>query len=119
MVPSTLRSKRRYIVFQILARMVTERQAVQAVKQTVMDGLGEIGYSDSEFEVVLFSKGVGIARTNNDSVSRVIGALNFLDSIQGKKAGLLVIGVSGTIRKAREKFLNKRYLKEILFNIGE
>ena len=118
MIPPVLRSKHRYIVFQVLVKSATENQVVQALRQAVLSYLGESGYSKAEFAIVEYdhTRKVGIARTTDRMKDETVFALSLLDSVQGKKAGLLVLGVSGTVKKAREKFWEKMYLKEMLLN---
>ncbi len=118
MIPPTLKPNRRYIAFQIATKArPTDNQVIQAIRHSVLVFLGELGYAKAEFDVVEYDSESrkGVARTTDVMKDQTIAAMTLLNSIQGRKAGLLVLGVSGTVNKAR-RFLKKTYLKEILLN---
>ena len=47
----------------------------------------------------------GIVKVNNKYLNELHASLLFVDNINGRKASVEGIGVSGTIKKAREKFM--------------
>ncbi len=113
-IPPSLRERRRYIAFKVVARPVfTPNQVIQGIKQSVLQFLGELGYADANFEIVDYNhkNGTGIARTTDKKKDEVLIALTLLNTIQGKKASIRILGISGTVKKAKEKFLaNKENL---------
>ncbi len=111
--PPVLRERRRYIAFEVMANSdFTENQVIQALKQSVLTFLGELGYADSDFDVVFYdhSSKQGIARSTDKNEYNVIAAISLIPSILGKTVGVKVFGVSGTVNKAKSKFLNKNLL---------
>ncbi len=111
--PPVLRERRRYIAFELMSKArFTGNQIVQSIKQEVLEFLGEVGYADADFEIVFYDPDskLGIARTTDKMEGRVVTAITLLPAILGKKAGIKVLGVSGTINKAKTKFLSKNLL---------
>ncbi len=120
MIPPTLKDNRRYIAFRLLAKQrFTQNQVFQAIKQTVLSYIGEKGYAHASFDIVDYNqeKMEGIARATDLTVDDIVFALTLLTDIQGRRAGIVVLGVSGTVRKAKQKYLGKEiYLKEMPLN---
>lgn len=110
MLPS-LREKRRYVVFEIVSeRDFDLGEVVEAVWEGLISYMGErgVGLANPWIMKDLFypEKQVGGIRIEKNSVQDVRTALALVDRIDGEKVCLYMRGVSGSIKKAREKFLD-------------
>lgn len=104
-----MREHRRYVAFKVQAKPVfTPNQIIQAIRSEVLYVLGESSYADANFDIVRYDEDsmMGIARVTDAYKDTVISAMSLIDNIQGKKAGIWVLGVSGTIKRANSKFLH-------------
>jgi ribonuclease P/MRP protein subunit POP5 len=107
--PSVLKPKHRYVAFQMYAKQrFTEKQTLHSIWEIMFDLYGEEGIASTDFWVMDYDekKMSGTVRCRVGDVDRVIVALTLIKDIQGKKACCWVTGLSGTVKKAREKFLN-------------
>ncbi len=114
MIPPTLKVNKRYIAFRIIAKQVfTEKQVLQAMRQSVLSFAGEDGYACSNFDVVYYDQEnmVGVARATDSTLDTIILSLSLVDNIQGRRAGVLITGVSGTVKKAMRKLLKENIFK--------
>lgn len=94
----SMREKKRYVVIALKSSM-TRKEAYKLVDSALLEGLGTLGYAKASITFIQFDsvKGKAIIRTNPKQLANVKSALIL--------AGLACIGVSGTIKRAREKFL--------------
>ena len=114
MIPPTLKVNKRYIAFSVVAKQrFTEKQVLQAMRQSVLSFVGERGYAQSNFDIVYYDNEtmVGVARATDLTLDSVILSLSLVDSIQGRHAGVLVTGVSGTVKKAMRKLFKENIFK--------
>jgi ribonuclease P/MRP protein subunit POP5 len=110
-LPSSLREKHRYIVFELLSDEQHELGAVvDAVWETTLNLLGEKGVADANpwllkdlFDV---EQQRGAIRVNKDHVSVVRAALALITRINGVTTTVQVLGVTGTVDSAEEKYLS-------------
>ena len=113
--PPTLKEKVRYISFKMHAKMVfTENQVKHSIHFSVFSLLGELGVTDANFKIVEYNPETmsGIIRTTPKELDKVIAALTLIKDIQGKNAWCQVLGVSGTLKKCKEKYGYKPGFKE-------
>ena len=88
----------RYIAF----RIESERQLTE---QNMIDVLTS-AFSGRPPRLVVFRGNRGIVRCLNTTKDETIRALNAFESTGERRIVIKTIGTSGTIRKAREKFLS-------------
>ena len=67
--------------------------------------LGDVTTSDCDIRVLGFENGKGIIQCSHTKVKQTRASLAALTRINGKRATLHVLGVSGTVKRATEKFL--------------
>ncbi len=68
--------------------------------------LGELGYGKAGVMVTeIWDDNQGVIRTNNKSVDHVKTALAMVETISGQKVMVKTIGVSGMLKKAKNKFI--------------
>ena len=113
MAKPSQREKKRYIVYEIKA---TEKFEFSAVKKTIFDVchkyIGEFGVYKARLNIMAntYSNNKGIFRVTNRQANDVKECIAMIKEINGKKASMDIIGISGILKKAKNKFLrlNKR-----------
>lgn len=108
-LPKSLREKKRYIVFEVLCERDREMgQVVDAVWDALLDFLGQEGVARASPWIMgdMFDreKQRGSVKVNKDEVEEVRAALALVQDIGGEEAALHVLGVTGTMASAREKY---------------
>lgn len=106
-LPPTLRDKKRYIAFRINSDVIVKRsEVVGAIWYTILDFLGEQAASDLGFWIKDFDNQQGFLVCRHNKVGEVIGSLTLVNEISNRKASITVLGVSGTLKALKKKFLN-------------
>jgi ribonuclease P/MRP protein subunit POP5 len=109
-LPSSLRRKQRYVVFDLLSDEQHQLGAVvDAVWDAVLELLGERGAAEADPWILkdLFDadRQRGAIRVHKDSVTAVRAALALITLIDGTDTTVQVVGVTGTMDSAEEKYL--------------
>lgn len=109
-LPSSLREKQRYIIFELLSEEQHELGAVVgAVWDTTLDLLGEKGAAEAQPWVLkdMFDEDAqkGGIRVHKDMVEEVRAALALITKINGTSTTVHVLGVTGTMDSAERKYL--------------
>ena len=114
MLSPSLREKRHYLAIEILSKENPQASDVRKALEEVTRGfLGSREAAKAGLQVLDLSytedrHGLsamqGFLSVNRKSVIKVRASLALLTEIKGKKASCLVKGVSGTIKRLREKF---------------
>ncbi len=115
-LPPSLRTKGRYIVFEILSENPVEyKDFTDALWNSLTSFLGEVGTADSQVRVLrnLYdSKSQrGVIRCGHDMVEHVRTGLSLISMIGESRVVIKVSGVTGTIKSARNKYLGMRDLR--------
>lgn len=108
----SLREKKRYIVFEIISQArFSFEEVTNALIKSCLYYVGKFGLEKAKIYVIknlfLPDKNRGIFRITNKSVNDFRTILPLIDKINGKKAGIKIIGISGILKKAKNKFLLK------------
>lgn len=106
LLPS-MREKKRFLVFQIIARNNFNFDSVQNVlKEECLDFLGTDSFSDAGIMFIKerFDKNKGIIRVNSKFVDKLKTSLALVKKIDNKDVIVSTLGVSGIINKA-ERFM--------------
>jgi len=116
-MPPTLRDNQRYIVFEIVSKKeVAFENMVNVVWSASLQLFGEVGTSKFRMWVpsMLFDKArkKGVIRTTHDSVEEVRAVIASVKEIEGESVIFHVLGVTGTIRSAKSKFLGQVDLRD-------
>ena len=106
------RVKKRYIVFQIESG---QKFWFEDVKRAIINAIvrytGEFGLELAKIFIIknvyLMEKQRGVMRVTLKSLNQIRLVLSKIDSIKGEKANIKIIGISGILKKAKYKFLNK------------
>ena len=99
----SLRERRRYVVFES-SEETGRDELMKAVISSVHSLFGDVEASEIRPQLVEFSGKAGILRCTHAKVEELRAALACIHEIGGKRISLRVVGVSGTIRGAKEKF---------------
>jgi ribonuclease P/MRP protein subunit POP5 len=109
LLPS-LRERNRYLVFELACSGAPAAKDVsQAIYSAATRLLGEVGASKISLKFVEYdeTKKHGIIKVNHKSTSEARAALAVLTEAGGAKAAARTVGVSGTLKKAREKWVQR------------
>jgi len=106
--PPTLRDRNRYIAFTLRSEGGLDKRAVvRLVNSSVGSFLGEAAAGETGLWLIEWDEKTkrGILRTTHKTVDKVRAALTLAQKYEDKKITYQTLGVSGTIKKTREKFL--------------
>lgn len=109
-LPPTLRDKQRYIAFQVIGeRTFKSGEIKKAIWEASLRVLGELGTAKAKIWFIRFDEKsqTGIVRCDRDYVEQVRFALTMLTQINGSKVIMRTLGVSGTIKRLKMKFLKE------------
>lgn len=105
LLPS-LRAKKRYLAFELISEESASRSdIVKEVTSSASSLLGDVTTSDCDIKVLGFENGKGIIQCSHTRVKETRASMAALTRINGKRATLRVLGISGTVKRATEKFL--------------
>lgn len=105
LLPS-LRAKKRYIAFELISEgHVSRSDLVKEVMSSATSLLGDVTTSECDIRVLGFEDWKGIIQCSHTKVKETRASLATLTRIGGKRATLHILGTSGTIKRATEKFL--------------
>ena len=115
-LPPSLRSQKRYIIFEVISEQpVIYNEIVTTVWNSLLSLLGELGSSNAK---IWFINNIyddksqrGIIKCAHDSVEHVRCALSLIQIIGETRSVIKIIGVTGTIKSARSKYLPQSDLK--------
>lgn len=105
LLPS-LRAKKCYLAFELVSEgQVSRSDLVKEVMSSASSLLGDVTASECDIRVLGFEDCKGIIQCSHTKVKETRASLATLTRVGGKRATLHVLGISGTIKKATEKFL--------------
>jgi len=104
----SLREKKRYIAFEILAEDMLELKSVEnAIVGTSQGFLGELTMAKTGMRMLpdTFNDNKGLIRVGSPYVDHVKAALGLVDKIDQKPVSVRSLGVSGILNKAVTNYL--------------
>ncbi len=112
LLPPSLRSQKRYIVFEVISEQaIVYNDIGTAVWNSMLSFLGELGASSAK---VWFIHNIyddknqrGVIKCSHDSVEHLRTALSLVQVIGETKCVIKIVGVTGTIKSAKAKYLSK------------
>lgn len=110
-LPAALREKKRYLIFEIIAKEKKSLgEVIEAIWDSLLSLLGEADTAKANPWIVkdLFEEDSqrGGLRVNHNYVEEARLSLALISEIEGERVALKVIGVTGTMRSARKKYLD-------------
>lgn len=116
-LPPTLREKKRYISFKIIYhKELSGSEVVYLIRNAILNYYGVWGTSKSNPWLIDYTHPKGILRINRDEVDFVKSALITVNEYKNHPINIVILGVSGSIKKSRIKFLkvpHEEYYKVI------
>ncbi|RXA19849.1 ribonuclease P [Methanosarcina sp. MSH10X1] len=112
LLPS-LRAKKRYLAFELISEgPVGRSDLVKEVMYAASSLLGDVTASECDIKVLGFEDWKGIIQCSHTKVKETRASLATLTRVSGKRATLHVLGTSGTVKRATEKFLQNQTVFE-------
>ncbi len=109
-LPPTLRDKHRYIAFQVIGeRAFMKDEIKRAIWEASLSTLGVLGSAKAKPWFIKFDEKsqTGIVRVDRKHVEELRFALMLVTEINGSRAIFRTLGVSGTIKRLKRKFLSE------------
>ena len=111
-MPPTLRSQKRYIVFEVISESkITYNELVGAIWNSMLSFLGELGSSEARTWIVqnLYKEDEQkcVIKCRHDYVEQVRAVLSLIQMVGETKATIRILGVTGTIKSAKTKYLGE------------
>ncbi len=109
-LPPTLRDKHRYIAFHVIGERPFKKEEIKrAIWDASLSTLGVLGSTRAKPWFIDFDEKsqTGIVRVDRKSVEELRFALTLLTRINGSRAVVRTLGVSGTIKRLKGKFLKE------------
>jgi ribonuclease P/MRP protein subunit POP5 len=105
LMPS-LRSKKRYLSFELISEETVSRSdLIREITASSAALLGDVASSECDIKLFGFEEGKGIIHCAHTKVKETRASMAAVIRINGKRATLHVLGSSGTVKRATEKFL--------------
>lgn len=103
----SLREKKRYIVYEVRSeKTLSFKEVKQELEKKMTQFLGELGYGRAGVMVIdLWEANKGIIKANPKHVDEVKTAIALVERIGNQKVIVKSVGVSGILKKAKNKFL--------------
>ncbi|MBI5060936.1 MAG: ribonuclease P protein component 2 [Candidatus Aenigmarchaeota archaeon] len=116
-LPPSLRLKKRYIIFEVISEQQIEYgELVSVVWNSLLSLLGDAGASEARVWIIqnLYDNKNqrGVIRCKHDSVEEVRSSLALINIIGEGKVIIKILGVTGTIKSAKSKYLGFRSLMD-------
>lgn len=108
-----LRDKKRYIAFEIIsARNVNRQELTSEITNSIVSLFGDVGASEINPALMSFGGRFGILRCAREKTLEARAGLACINNIGGMRLSIMVMGISGTIKGATEKFIQESLIKE-------
>ncbi|HLD49183.1 MAG TPA: Rpp14/Pop5 family protein [archaeon] len=108
MLPPTLRDKKRYIVFEIISEKPIEYgDFVNSMWNLMLEFLGEFGTAEAKVWLIqnLYQEQKGVIKCAHDYVENVRAFLSLIQIIGETKSVVRILGVTGTIKSIKDKYM--------------
>ncbi len=108
-----LREKKRYLAFEVISvRTVTRGELSKEIFDSTCSLFGDKGCSEINPGLLYYEGKYGIIRCSRGKTEETRAALACITGIRGAKVSILVLGISGTIKGAMEKFIQQTLIKD-------
>ena len=106
-LPSSLREKKRYIAFEVICESepVDRKALLDEIFFATQMLVGDLGSSEIGYRLMDFDGSRGIMKVNLDAVELARAAIATVSAIKGNRATIKILGVTGTIKSAMEKYI--------------
>jgi len=112
-LPPTLRESNRYLAISVTSEGdIPRRDLVNEIFFCAATLLGDAGSSEMSIRLLSFEDNKGIIQCRVDRIWESRAVLATVTSIKGMRTRINVLGVSGTVRGATEKYLLTQDIRE-------
>ncbi|MDL5501847.1 MAG: Rpp14/Pop5 family protein, partial [Candidatus Methanoperedens sp.] len=94
------------------AMAITRQELVREISNSIISLFGDKGASEINPSLMSFEGRYGILRCNREKTNETRAALACINNIHGIPVSIYILGISGTIKGATEKFIQQSLLKE-------
>lgn len=109
----TLRDKKRYIAFEVTSEQaVARRELSEEILNSAYSLFGDAGCSEVDLRLISYDGKCGIIRCASQKTVETRAALACINNVRRIRVSILVLGISGTIKGAMEKFIQQALIKE-------
>ncbi len=109
----TLRNKKRYLAFEIISQKpIYRNELTMEISNSLSSLFGDTGASEINAALLLFDGKCGILRCMREKTLEARAGLACIHDIHGGRIAVRVLGISGTIKSATEKFIQESFIKE-------
>ena len=113
MLPPSMRPPKRYIVYEVVSEQpIIYGELVNTIWTTAMEFLGETGTAEANIWFVHNTydneKQAGVIKCRHDNVEKVRLILSLISIISEARCIVRIIGITGTIKSAKAKYLGKQ-----------
>ncbi|MBU4266488.1 MAG: hypothetical protein L6243_04090 [Candidatus Altiarchaeales archaeon] len=108
-IPPTQRERNRYLAFEAISDSPLKRdEIIRAIQNSCLNFLGELGTSKTGLWLMDWDAKTkkGILKVTHKTVDEVRASMALVKEINRQSCIIRVLGVSGTVKKAREKFIS-------------
>ena len=110
MLPPSLRSRKRYVVFEIVSEQpVKYEDLLDTIWSQMMNFLGELESAEAKMWLIqnLYdtTKQRGVIKCKHDYVEHIRAVLSLIQVVGETKSLIKILGVTGTIKSAKNKYL--------------
>jgi ribonuclease P/MRP protein subunit POP5 len=110
----TLRDKKRYLAFEVMSeQVITRQQLIKEILNSTHSLFGDVGCGEINPALLSFEGRYGILRCSREKTSEARVALACINNIRGIPVSIFVLGISGTIKGAMEKFIQQILIREL------
>ncbi len=110
-LPPALRMRKRYIAFRVESdRSFTRDEVVRAIVSSALAMFGEAKVAEFNLFVLDFDEAEqqGFVVCSHRGVTEAIASLSLVSEISGERVHIRTLGVSGTVKALKRKFLNRK-----------
>jgi len=115
-LPPTMRERKRYLAFELISKnKVSRDELLREIFSCTGSLLGDVGSSECGIRLLTFEDSKGIIRCKHTRTEQTRAAVATITNIGGCQAAIHILGISGTVAGATEKYLE--HIK--IFNMDE
>ncbi|MDY6765031.1 MAG: Rpp14/Pop5 family protein [Halobacteria archaeon] len=114
-LPKSLKPRNRYLFFEVETYpnvSISEDDLQRHIWFESQNLFGDLVSSETRSELIEFDGTIGILRCSHDKVKETRAALACVNDVNGETVGIVVLGVSGTIKSGKEKYIRDREMLE-------
>ena len=102
---SSLKEKKRYLVYEVISnKKVNIKETYNEILSNYNDFFGEFNISKAGIMFLNEINNCGIIKINNKCVDELRTSLTLVECVKGERVIIKTRGVSGILKKAKEKF---------------